>query len=140
MISKFPNQASPDEIRQMFKDIASGPPGLTGLTRGLVALTLLLTLAFVAIHMVVFQPAIPELADKLIMLLAGTLTSVIGFYFGSKAASEGAAKPQTPPVKNATAAKPSNVKVDPPSAAAGNSITLTGQGFGQGEGTVLFNG
>ena len=78
-----------DEVRALLKDMDQGPTGLTGLTRGLIALMLVLALAFATFHLVVFTPSnVPDIAEKLLILLAGTLTSITGFYFGSKAASD----------------------------------------------------
>jgi len=137
--------ATTDEIRALLKDMDQGPTGLTGLTRGLIALTLILVLAIAAFHLVVFAPKVPDIADKLLMLLAGTLTAITGFYFGSKAATEGAAAATTsqppPTTGQATVAGvPAISNVNPPSGAPGAAVSVTGEGFGdsQGKGSVMF--
>jgi hypothetical protein len=86
--------ATNDDIRAILKDMDQGPTGLTGLTRGLLALMLVLALAFAIFHLVVFAPStkVPDIAEKVLLLLAGTLASITGFYFGSKAVSDAEAK------------------------------------------------
>jgi hypothetical protein len=141
--------ATNEEIKTLLKDMDQGPTGLTGLTRGLIALTLIFALAIAAFHLVVFAPKVPDIADKLLMLLAGTLTAITGFYFGSKAATEGAtegaaAASKAPPsggqVLAAGAPKISNV--DPTSGAPNTAVNVIGEGFGdsQGKGFVTVGG
>ncbi len=126
-----------DEIKALLVDMDRGPTGLTGLTRGIVAVTLILVLAVAVFHLVVFAPKVPDVAEKLLMLLAGTLTAITGFYFGSKATSE-AARP-APPAEGKTR-PPKILNVDPKSGAANTPIKVIGEGFGspQGKGTVKF--
>jgi len=130
VFSRLQQNATPDQIRDLLKDMDQGPTGLVGLTRGLLALTLVLALAFAAFHLVVIAPAsVSQTADRLIMLLAGTLTAITGFYFGSKAAT---AAPQQNPSNGAnTAASPTvtNVKPNVGPAAGGTNVTITGTGF-----------
>lgn len=128
------------EIGALLVNMDQGPTGLVGLTRGIVAISLILVLAFVVFHLVVFAPKVPDIAEKLLMLLAGTLTAITGFYFGSKAAAAGG--PQTPTGKgeNGGGATPNISNVDPPSGAPPNaSVTVIGEGFGKDQGTVMFN-
>jgi len=131
VFKKLQPHATTDQVRALLKDMDQGPTGLVGLTRGLLALTLVLALAFAAFHLVVFTPAkVPDIADKLIMLLAGTLTAITGFYFGSKAAQEGAQQ-QTPASGANAATAPTVTGINPTSgpAAGGTPVTITGTGF-----------
>lgn len=126
--------ATIDEVGALLTKMDQGPTGLVGLTRGLLALTLVLALAFAAFHLIVFAPPqVPDIADKLLMLLAGTLTAITGFYFGSKAATEAEQK-RTPPAgaKAASAAVPkiSEIKWDPGS----RKLTVIGEAFGEHKG------
>jgi hypothetical protein len=128
------DHATTDEIGALLAKMDQGPTGLVGLTRGLLALTLVLAIAFAAFHLVVFAPTkVPDIADKLLMLLAGTLTAITGFYFGSKAATE-AAQQQAQPSGSKTAGtgapKISEVKWD----ASGRKLTVIGEGFGEHKG------
>jgi hypothetical protein len=139
--------ATPEQTSALLKSMDQGPTGLTGLTRGLIALTLILVLAIAAFHLIVFAPKVPDIADKLLTLLAGTLTAITGFYFGSKAATEAAAAAtasQTPPGKAGAkgATTPKISKVDPNLGTANTPVTLSGEGFGaqQGKGKVTFGG
>jgi hypothetical protein len=136
------DRATTEEIGALLAKMDQGPTGLVGLTRGLLALTLVLALAFAAFHLIVFAPAkVPDIADKLLMLLAGTLTAITGFYFGSKAATEAAQQQAQPSrVKTAGNGVPniSGVKLD----GSGKILTVSGEGFGerQGKGTVKIGG
>lgn len=139
--------ATNEEIKGLLRDMDQGPTGLTGLTRGLIALTLILVLGIAAFHMVVFAPKVPDIADKLLTLLAGALTAITGFYFGSKASTEAAAAAtasQTPPSaqKTQVSLTPKISKVNPSSASVNAPVTLIGEGFGaqQGKGMVTFGG
>ena len=78
-------------------------------------------------------------ADKLLILLAGALTTAVGFYFGTKATSEGVAagKPSngeqlnTPPSGHIESVEPSHGK-------RGDSIVVKGTAFGKDKGNVQF--
>jgi hypothetical protein len=132
-------QRTTEEIGALLTSMDEGPTGLLGLTRGIIALTLVLVLAIVDIHLVVYAPVnVPDIADKLIMLLAGTLTAITGFYFGSKAASDAAQKAERSAPPASSAEKPTILKVEPPSSKAGASVKLCGRGFGSKEGKVTF--
>ncbi|MGO8758589.1 MAG: IPT/TIG domain-containing protein [Terracidiphilus sp.] len=138
VLDKLPDHATMDHVAALLGKMDQGPTGLTGLTRGLIAITLVLALAIAAFHLIVFAPTgLPDIADKLIMLLAGTLTAITGFYFGAKAASEGT--PQKTPdnggAKPGTATPTINAAQW---AAANRQLTITGAGFGaqQGHGSV----
>lgn len=137
VLKKLMANATVQDIGTLFSSMDRGPTGFTGLTRGLLALTLILVIGFAVFHLVVFAPAkLPDVADKLLMLVAGTLTAITGFYFGSKAATEAAQ--QTPAGKAGTSVVPKITDVAPPTGAAGTKLTVKGEGFGkpQGKGTV----
>lgn len=138
VLDKLPSHATMDHVAALLSKMDQGPTGLTGLTRGLIAITLVLALAIAAFHLIVFAPAgIPDIADKLIMLLAGTLTAITGFYFGSKAASEGAQQ-KTPDNGGAKPGTTTPTITAAQWAAANRQLTITGTGFGaqQGHGSV----
>ncbi|HUJ16662.1 MAG TPA: IPT/TIG domain-containing protein [Nitrospirota bacterium] len=138
--------ATIDQIKALLADMDQGPTGLTGLTRGIVAVTLILVLAIAVFHLVVFPPGkVPDIAEKLLMLLAGTLTAITGFYFGSKAATEAASATKSGDGKtggSVVPTVPTISQVDPTEGAkAGDKVTVTGKGFGkqQGKGIVKFD-
>jgi hypothetical protein len=138
VLDKLPGHATMDHIAALLGKMDQGPTGLTGLTRGLIATTLVLALAIAAFHLIVFAPSgIPDIADKLIMLLAGTLTAITGFYFGSKAASEGAQQ-KAPDDGGAKPGTATPTVTSAQWAAANRQLTINGTGFGaqQGHGSV----
>jgi hypothetical protein len=115
------------------------PQGIPGTTRSIFSYGLLVLLAAAVFHLLVFggPDALPT-ADKILTVLAGALSSIIGFYFGSKATKEGvdtgAAQRPDPP----TPADPRITGVDPKKAKPGDDVTITGSGFGAEQGTVQF--
>jgi hypothetical protein len=127
---------SAGDIEGLLESIHRGPTGFVGLTRGLLAVMLILVLAFAVFHLVVFVPTkIPDVAEKLLMLLAGGLTTIIGFYFGSKTTPQ-------PPTSGASSSAPKITNVVPSSGPANTKLTVTGNGFGvqQWKGSVKFGG
>ena len=140
VLNKLGPNSTTAEITTLLKDMDRGPTGLTGLTRGLLALTLVLLLAFAAFHLVIFAPTnLPDIADKLLMLLAGTLTAITGFYFGYKAVgAEAAAKTESAEQKPKPPEEPKISKVVPQTGVAGGEVTLIGESFGPsiGKGAV----
>jgi hypothetical protein len=134
---------STDEIKSLLSAMDEGPTGLVGLTRGMIAVTLILVLAFAVFHLIVFTPSeVPDLAEKLLMLLAGTLTAITGFYFGSKAAT---ATGGTPPAGAGKQVSPVTPKIDQVVQGTGadsRRLTITGEGFGapSDPGTITVDG
>lgn len=126
-----------DEIKSLLANMDQGPTGFTGLTRGIVANTLILVLAIAVFHLVVFAPKVPDLAEKLLMLLAGTLTAITGFYFGSKAATTANTPADSGGGKFGA---PKISRVDPISPSKNAKLKVIGEGFGaqQGKGTLKF--
>ncbi len=133
------------EVNTLLETMDKGPSGLTGLTRGTIAVTLILVLAVAIFHLVVFTPSdIPKIADQLLTLLAGTLTAITGFYFGSRTTAQAAAPSTSGPSlpKTGGAATPKITGFNPSDGApAGRELEVIGEGFGdqQGSGTVTFD-
>jgi IPT/TIG domain len=139
IISKLPSNISLEQLRALLAEMSQGPSGTTGLTRGAVALTLLLILGIAVFHIVVFAPKVPDMVEKLLTLLAGAFTSITGFYFGTRAMSEsGQSQTRVSPPTGAAGAPPAITGVKPPSGAPGDDVTLTGSALGT-SGTVLFD-
>ncbi|MBZ5613253.1 MAG: IPT/TIG domain-containing protein [Acidobacteriia bacterium] len=130
VLAKLGNNPTVQEIGSLLAGMDKGPTGFTGLTRGLVALTLILVLGFAVFHLVVFAPPKPpDIAEKLLMLIAGTLTAITGFYFGSKAATEAATQAPLGAGKagGSVAPKITDVKWADESA---RKLIVSGEGFG----------
>jgi hypothetical protein len=122
------------EIGSLLAAMDKGPTGFSGLTRGLIAMTLIFVLCFAVFHFVVFpKPDLPDVAEKLLMLIAGTLTAITGFYFGSKIATDAAQQQNTTgAAKTADAEVPKISKVDwDPNK---RRLTVSGTGFGDYKG------
>ncbi|MGO9085916.1 MAG: hypothetical protein ACLQBK_11870 [Candidatus Sulfotelmatobacter sp.] len=122
------------DISSILASMDRGPTGFSGLTRGLVAMTLIFVLCFAIFHFIVFaKPELPDIAEKLLMLIAGTLTAITGFYFGSKTATD-AARQQTAAdaAKTVDAEVPmiSNVNWD----LTTKQLKVIGAGFGEPKG------
>ncbi len=128
---------SPEQIAKMAGQFT--PTGVPGTTRSLVTYALLATLAIAVFHFVAvskFEKA-PEYADKILTILAGAFSSIIGFYFGSKAMKEGAESVKQPPEEPLT--PPGEIsKVTPKRAKPGDEVQIEGKGFGEQPGTVKF--
>jgi hypothetical protein len=110
---------------------------------GLLTYALIVILAIVVFHLLTVSPpaaaaAYADYADKLLILLAGSPTTAVGFYFGTKAIAEGASaatcqRPETP-------AAPSGhiEKVTPDNGPHDTSAVIVGRGFGRDTGNVEF--
>jgi hypothetical protein len=125
VLDKLGNNLTSEEIKNLLLEMDVGPTGLTGLTRGIVAVTLVLVLAVAVFHLVVFVPKVPDIAEKLLMLLAGTLTAITGFYFGTKATSD-TTRPSSPGAEGSKVSglKIANAGVNPESAKPGDKFRL----------------
>jgi hypothetical protein len=139
LVQKLPSSISTEDAKLLIAEIDRGPAGIKALTRGAVALTLLMILGIAVFHIMVLTPKVPDVVEKLLTLLAGAFTSITGFYFGTRASES--AQPAPPPVPRPGAASggPSITSVTPPSGGLGDPIILTGLGFGS-SGTVAFGG
>jgi hypothetical protein len=102
---------------------------------------LLMVLGVAISHILAFDPTggakIPETVDRILVLLTGLLTSIVSFYFGSRAAETAQQKAQSASGTAATA-KPKSIEVKPTSGKPGEKITITGAGFGPQKGSVVF--
>ena len=129
IFDKLQNNLTTDQVRAILVDMDQGPTGLVGLTRGIVAVTLILLLAVAVFHLVVFAPKVPDIAEKLLMLLAGTLTAITGFYFGTKATSEAVRQSASGEAKTEASklseVKIANTKVDRESIQPGDKFRIT---------------
>jgi hypothetical protein len=133
---KLPSNASINEIKALLVDMDQGPSGLTGLTRGIVAVTLILVLAIAVFHLVVFPPTtVPHIAEQLLTLLAGTLTAITGFYFGTKAATT---PTKSGDEKTGGSIVPNISRIEQVPGTGNKKLKVIGEGFGaqQGKGTV----
>jgi len=135
VIGKLPPSVKPTEIKELLVAMDDGPTGFIGLTRGVIAVTLILILGLAILHLIMFGSE-PTVAERLLTMLAGALTAVIGFYFGSKATKEGAALGEGAGKQVGGARVPRIVWVEPEELAAGQTGMVFGEEFGRKQGTV----
>jgi hypothetical protein len=132
-----PDKMTLEELKILVAEIDTSPPGIPGLARATFAFTLLLLIGLVIFHfLVVSKTDIPPAVEKLLTILGTALTSIIAFYFGTKAAEGSTGAPTT----GAPGPKPpaSTVTPVPSSGKTNETITLQGVGFGTETGIVLF--
>jgi hypothetical protein len=137
VLDKLKQGSTVDEIKGLLTDMDQGPTGLIGLTRGVIAVTLVLILAIAAFHFVVFGNKVPDIAEKLLTLLAGTLTAITGFYFGARTAESAKSQAPSAPLP-AVGGTPAISDISPKPSLPGAEVTLTGAGFGDDQGNVFF--
>jgi hypothetical protein len=137
VLGNLRQNATHDEIKALLVDMDQGPTGLVGLTRGIVAVTLIFILAIAVFHLVVFAPSsVPHIAEQLLTGLAATLTAITGFYFGSKATAESTQSNKFSSTMSASSVVPKISSVN--QVLATNILQVNGEGFGtqQGKGAV----
>ena len=79
---------NPEAAERIRIATASGSQGIAGLSRSTTGFMLLMILGFCVFHLAVTDPHSSYL-QTILTLLGGALTSITGFYFGSKASQEG---------------------------------------------------
>jgi hypothetical protein len=106
--------------------------GIAGVARTTIALTILIVLGLSVAHLLVYRCAGDDGTVKQILtMLATALSSITGFYFGGKTATESATKPTSPP------AAATIVEVKPTHATPGEVVEIRGTNFGT-DGVVTF--
>jgi hypothetical protein len=141
LLDKLPGEISPDQALRLKHELFdTKPTGIAGTTRSILAYSLLLVLGISVFHLLAATGDEEALkyADKILTVLAGALSSVIGFYFGSKATKEGAESRKEQQTVKPTRPRGKITSVDPPKAAPGTEVTVQGTGFGDKQGGVRF--
>jgi hypothetical protein len=94
VITKIKDQSiNASEVKELLKTMEDGPTGFTGLTRGIIAVTLIFVVAIAIFHILVFRADIPKYGQDILLIVANTITAIVGFYFGSRAASSSPTQP-----------------------------------------------
>ncbi len=118
------------------------PPGIPGLARATFAFTLLLLIGLILFHVLVLSGRdIPSGVEKLLTLLGTALTSIIAFYFGTKASEGSQQIAAAGSVRSAANGQKSPVTAITPVPNHGrvnDEIVLSGGGFGPSPGSVAF--
>lgn len=130
-----------EELKPLLGELSQSPPGIPGLARNSIAFMLMMILAVAIVHILAVAPPgatedIPASIDRILVLLTGLLTSVVSFYFGSRAVETAQAATASAPSFDTS--KPPPITFVPKSAKPGAPVTISGAGFGSEKGTVSF--
>jgi hypothetical protein len=129
-----------EELKLVLAELGRSPPGIPGLARNSIAFMLMMILGVAIVHILVISPPtekIPDVVDRILVLLTGLLTSIVSFYFGSRAAES--AQQAAATGGSSSAQRPADaIKVSPSSGRPGDVVTITGTGFGKDKGEVRF--
>ena len=79
-----------EELQEFIKGIGKAPPGIPGLARATMALTVIVILGIAVIHILVegSPEGDSQIINNILSMLAGLLAAITGFYFGGKAAGK----------------------------------------------------
>lgn len=74
------------ELQEFIKEIRNAPPGIPGLARATMALTIIVIMGVAVFHVLVKRPpgVNSQIINNLLSMLAGLLAAITGFYFGGK--------------------------------------------------------
>ncbi len=89
MIKSFREKLTSTDLKQLARIVRESPSGTKGLTRALIALTILTALSL-ALFLTLFSSAADaaDLRKTLITGLLSILGTIVGFYFGSRSATD----------------------------------------------------
>ena len=75
-----------DELREFVKETGKAPPGIPGLARTTMALTVIVILGISVMHLLVKGNSAnsSQIIGNILSMLAGLLAAITGFYFGGK--------------------------------------------------------
>jgi len=74
-----------DELNALLKSVAVPPPGIPGLSRATMALSVVMILGIAVFHLLVKGPAdSSQTISNILSMFGGLLAAITGFYFGNK--------------------------------------------------------
>ena len=78
------------ELQEFVKELGKAPPGIPGLARAMMALTVIVVLGIAVIHLLVegSPGGNSQIINNVLSMLAGLLAAITGFYFGGKKVEE----------------------------------------------------
>jgi len=84
------NKLDLSELQEFIKECTKAPPGISGLARTIMALTVIVILGMAVLHILVRdgQAENMKIVDNILSMLAGLLAAITGFYFGGRAAEK----------------------------------------------------
>ncbi len=79
-----------NELKELIKESGKTPPGIPGLARAIMALTVIVILGLAVFHILVKGTSEDDskIVDNILSMLAGLLAAITGFYFGGKTAEK----------------------------------------------------
>lgn len=74
------------ELQEFIKEVRNAPPGIPGLARATMALTVIVIMGVAVFHVLVkgAPGANSQIINNILSMLAGLLAAITGFYFGGK--------------------------------------------------------
>ena len=78
------------ELKELLKEVGISPPGIPGLARATMALTVIVVLGIAVVHILVGSSSDKDsqIVNNILSMLAGLLSAITGFYFGGKSEKE----------------------------------------------------
>ena len=88
-----------DELRELLKESSKPPPGIPGLARSTIALTVIVILAVAIFHLLTSDngDGNSTIINNVLSVLAGLLAAITGFYFGGRATEKKQEDTEKPP-------------------------------------------
>lgn len=79
-----------EELQALIKATAGGPPGISGMSRSLMAFAVIVILGIAVFHLLsnCQNKGYEQIINNVLSMLAATLASITGFYFGGRSAEE----------------------------------------------------
>ncbi len=78
------NGLSIKELKRLLEESRIPPPGIPGLARATIALTVIIILGIAVFYILLDPTKDSNVVNNLLSLLAGLLAAITGFYFGGK--------------------------------------------------------
>ena len=80
-----------DELKTLIEATSKGPPGISGMSRSLMAYAVIIILGLAVFHLLAYcncsnNSEALKIVNNIMGMLAATLASITGFYFGGKSA------------------------------------------------------
>lgn len=84
------NSLQAAEFQELVKEFSHPPPGITGLARTAMALTVIVILGIAVIHILINKSTQEDcqVINNILSMLAGLLAAITGFYYGGRTAEK----------------------------------------------------
>lgn len=122
-----------DELKALIEAISTGPPGISGMSRSLMAFAVIIILGIAVFHLLATKGADSDIVKNVLSMLGATLASITGFYFGGKSAEVKKEAPSTASPPAPPAAPPVAPTAAPPAGAPPSAPAPAAGGGGEGE-------